>query len=638
MSRPLRSALLSCCLLVLLAPTTSAQTLDVPDQIIAGDQLVVRWSGPFEESDYITVVPPDAPANRWKDYRYLREGNPLTLPLPPDPGTWELRWNRESEGTVITRKTLELTAPAIEIQAPPAAGLGEAIQVRWTGPGFEGDFITVVTPETPANQWGNYTYTSTGNPLSLTLPDEPGAYEIRYSHGGTNRALAAVPIQVGGAKIVLDAAKEVEVGSAFTVRFEGPRNTGDFITVVPVGTAATAWENYADVSAEPTVELIAPGEPGDYEVRYSSGQSNRALESIPIRLVDASASLVAPGKVDAGSFFEVTWQGPGNHRDFIAIEREVDGKLETMHWDWISEMNPLRLRAPRIGGTYRLAYRLGQGSRLLASRTLEVAATEAPGRLRVVAGGEGTAASALGASTAVEVILDASGSMLQRENGKRRIELAREALGSLVDSLPSGTPFALRAFGHKEAGSCRSDLEIPLAPLSPAAVRGQLSDLQAMNLAKTPIGRSLELVREDTAGHEGEVLVVLITDGEETCDGDPAAAIAGLRSAGIETRVNIVGLAIDDMALKQTFSAWAEAGSGRFFDASDAASLGDELLSAVRLPFEVVDSDGQIVARGEVGGEAVEAPAGRFTLRIDGGEEQAVEVLADELVTVSLGG
>ena len=69
-----------------------------------------------------------------------------------------------------------------------------------------------------------------------------------------------------------------------------------------------------------------------------------------------------------------------------------------------------------------------------------------------------------------EIILDASGSMLQRQNGERRIEIARRTLARLVaDTIPAGTGFALRVFGNREADACRSDLEIPLGPLDVAA-------------------------------------------------------------------------------------------------------------------------------------------------------------------------
>ena len=101
----------------------------------------------------------------------------------------------------------------------------------------------------------------------------------------------------------------------------------------------------------------------------------------------------------------------------------------------------------------------------------------------------------------------------------------------------------------REVDSCQTDLDIPVAPLNPAAVGQRIAALVAKNGAKTPIGASLEKVADDLKSVTGEKLIVLVTDGEETCGGDPAAAIDNLRKAGIGTRVSIVGFALDDEKL-----------------------------------------------------------------------------------------
>src|SRR5690606_37707119 len=97
---------------------------------------------------------------------------------------------------------------------------------------------------------------------------------------------------------------------------------------------------------------------------------------------------------------------------------------------------------------------------------------------------------------------------------------------------PDSVGFSLRVFGHREADSCRTDLEIPAGPLDRAAAAARVASIEAMNLAKTPIGESLRLTAADLAGRPPPHLIVLVTDGEETCEGDAAAAIRGLRAAG----------------------------------------------------------------------------------------------------------
>ena len=67
--------------------------------------------------------------------------------------------------------------------------------------------------------------------------------------------------------------------------------------------------------------------------------------------------------------------------------------------------------------------------------------------------------------------------------------------------------------------------------------------------------------------------MVLITDGDETCGGDPAAEIDKLRKAGIGLRVSIVGLALDDPEARGHLQALVGSRRRRFFDAKDAAGL-----------------------------------------------------------------
>jgi Mg-chelatase subunit ChlD len=221
-------------------------------------------------------------------------------------------------------------------------------------------------------------------------------------------------------------------------------------------------------------------------------------------------------------------------------------------------------------------------------------------------------------SGAIELVLDASGSMLQRLEGQRRIEIARSVLNRLVTkTLPAGTPLALRVFGHTRPGSCETALAVPLAPHAPEALTAQIAAIQPQNLAKTPIADSLREVAKDLAGARGPRTVVLVTDGEETCGGDPRAEIAALVSQGIDVRVNIVGFAVDDAGLKERFREWARTGGGEYFDAGNAEELSTALDAAVQVPFRVLDASGEVVARGSVGGEPVSVPPGTYRVEVE---------------------
>jgi hypothetical protein len=158
-------------------------------------------------------------------------------------------------------------------------------------------------------------------------------------------------------------------------------------------------------------------------------------------------------------------------------------------------------------------------------------------------------------------------------------------------------------------------LVVPQGPLDPGFMAATIQGLEVVNLVRTPLGASLAAVADDLGDAPGPKIVVLITDGEETCDGDSAAAIQALVDSGIDVRVNIVGFALDDEALKAQFEAWAQLGNGQYIDAGNAADLAEAVTRAVQPLYEVIDSQGNVIATGQVGGLEIELPAG--TYRID---------------------
>ena len=66
--------------------------------------------------------------------------------------------------------------------------------------------------------------------------------------------------------------------------------------------------------------------------------------------------------------------------------------------------------------------------------------------------------------------------------------------------------------------------------------------------------------------------VVLISDGIETCEGDPCKVAADLVAKGLNVRVHVVGFDVDADAREQ-LQCIAEAGNGMYFDAQSAQAL-----------------------------------------------------------------
>ncbi|MCB1042045.1 MAG: VWA domain-containing protein [Acidobacteria bacterium] len=615
---------------LLVVPVTASLSTQTP--VAAGSEMTVQWEGPNNPRDFITVVAKGAAERTYKDYQYTSRGNPVKLRAPDTAGTYEIRYLTGQKYLTLASMTIEVTATSASLTAPNTALAGGEVVIHWEGPDNRGDYITIVEKDAGPKRYGKYAYTHIGNPISLLAPDQPGTYEIRYNTEGSN-TLSAIPLEVTASSATLQFAKQVTAGSPVEIRWSGPDNPRDFITIVAADAPERSYEKYRFTSKGNPVSLPAPDQPGRYEVRYATGQTYATLAAEPLVVTAVSASLQAPGQVEAGSYFEVSWEGPGNDRDFIAVAPMGSDAKTWPSYRFVHLGNPLRLHAPSEPGNYELRYQTGQSYLVLATRALQVApAAERPGFIQVVSSSK---TAGVGSEDAIELILDASGSMLQRLDGKRRIDIAKQVLISLVDeTIPEGTLLAMRVFGHREADTCRTDLELTLAPLTRSQAKQKIQTIEAMNLAKTPIADSLALVAQDLSGVSGQRTVILLTDGEETCGGDPAATIRALRAAGMDVRVNIVGFAIDSAELRQEFEFWAGVSGGAFFDAKNAGELSLSMVQATRRPFEVLDQSGQKVAGGFENGDRVEVPVGTYRVTI-GSFSQEVYVTGDDIVTIN---
>ncbi|PAU72128.1 VWA domain-containing protein [Vreelandella alkaliphila] len=259
-----------------------------------------------------------------------------------------------------------------------------------------------------------------------------------------------------------------------------------------------------------------------------------------------------------------------------------------------------------------------------------------PGSLEVVSG----SSPSIGAG-AVQLIFDASGSMLQPMEGGRRIEVARRIVDEVLKTrIPDHVPVALRAFGHTEPHSCATELLVAAEPGSHALVREAVAGLQAVNLARTPLADSLLAVADDLAAYADQPrLVVMLTDGEETCEGNVEEAVEALFAKGVNLQVNIVGFHIEDTALQAEFSRLAMLGGGEYFDSRDDQQLAEGLKAALAAKWLLLNTDGDIVASGRVDGEPIILPAGNYTLQLErAGEalQHSIHIPPDGKITFKL--
>lgn len=262
--------------------TAVSAALEAPDTVAAGANFDVNWTGPGYQDDWVTVVEPEAEAKAYLDFDYMRVGEVASLKAPLEPGEYELRYVQEDKEVLATR-TIMVTAVTATVTGPKTAEVGSQHDVVWTGPGGEDDWLTVVETDTEGKAYNDFAYTRDGEVLTLKMPLEPGAYELRYVQGD-NKVLATQPITITDLEVTISAPSTAAAGSSVQVGFDGPGWHGDWLTVVLPSDTATSYNDYANGRDGSPVELIMPDEPGDYELRYVlDGERVVGRKSITVR-------------------------------------------------------------------------------------------------------------------------------------------------------------------------------------------------------------------------------------------------------------------------------------------------------------------------------------------------------------------
>lgn len=224
----------------------------------------------------------------------------------------------------------------------------------------------------------------------------------------------------------------------------------------------------------------------------------------------------------------------------------------------------------------------------------------------------GQLAIALGtAPDSILIILDASSSMEETVDGQVKIDVAKEVLVDLVEDLPVGALVGMRVF----SGCSNIYLLSPIAPLDRAWLTGEILAIEPRGA--TPIADALILARQDLSSVAGEKLILLITDGMETCKGDPVVAAQDLITSGYDLRINVVGFDVSrNETARDQLMQIAEATGGLYFDADSSEELRTAISLSAPFSYTVYDENGIEVFSGRLGGDAPELAVGTYRVVI----------------------
>lgn len=194
----------------------------------------------------------------------------------------------------------------------------------------------------------------------------------------------------------------------------------------------------------------------------------------------------------------------------------------------------------------------------------------------------------------VEILLDASGSMAGKVNGEVngevKMEAAKKAIYNYLDKIPDNANVMLRVYGHKGSNnendkslSCgSSEVMYPLQPYNKEQFNAALSNFGPKGW--TPLASAIESVNDDFKEYTGEEnlnVVYIVSDGEETCGGDPVNAAKNLNQSSTHAVVNIIGFDVKNSEQQQLKNT-AEAGKGNYATVSTA----DELYQTLNKEYE----------------------------------------------------
>ena len=309
--------------------------------------------------------------NKYINYTYTRDGSPLGLQMPVDPGTYQIRYILSQDRKVMATRNIEVSGLEVSVDAPETAIAGDTITVDWTGPDYQNDYVSVAEVGQADNAYKGYTYTREGNPLQLLLPLEAGDYEVRYIISQDRTVAARQPLRIDPVTATLSAKASAPAGGALTVNWEGPDYQADFIAISEAGSKESQYTTFTYTREGSPLNVQVPAEPGNYELRYTASTVGRkVITSQSLEVTPVAANVDVDASASPGDILEVNWTGPGYERDYLTISKA--GEKGYISYVYAREGSPVLLKVPDEPGDYEVRYVMGQGRTILTASSVKV--------------------------------------------------------------------------------------------------------------------------------------------------------------------------------------------------------------------------------------------------------------------------
>ncbi len=182
------------------------------------------------------------------------------------------------------------------------------------------------------------------------------------------------------------------------------------------------------------------------------------------------------------------------------------------------------------------------------------------------------------------LIIDGSGSMWGRINGREKIVIAREQLADSIRLLQGKTELGVMSYGHRRRRDCRDiEMIVPIGPVDPRASSELIKRL--LPRGKTPVSSALQMAAKALAKSSSGATnpakgpknhIVLVADGAENCRIDPCETATRLAAQYPDLAIDVIAFAVPDKDIA-SLQCISDRARGRF----QTANNGPELKTAI---------------------------------------------------------
>ncbi len=149
------------------------------------------------------------------------------------------------------------------------------------------------------------------------------------------------------------------------------------------------------------------------------------------------------------------------------------------------------------------------------------------------------------------IVFDASGSMSGNQtlgipNSQARIDEVRAALAQVLPSVTRFRRVGLVTYGPGPYNQCNVKVEFPPTPDAAQAIMSTVNAL--VPAGKTPLTQAVEQAAQVLDFKKKPGVVVVVTDGEETCGRSPCTLAKQLQMTAQQLTVHVIGFRYDSFS------------------------------------------------------------------------------------------